>query len=492
MRRRLIFAMVAMVFGALILSGLASLAIAARHSKDQTRKDLVREAQSLAYSVSAQTSDRADPAVALRNLLSALQPTLRVAGSTVLAVDDQGQLFNVPLKGTLTLPAGLRAEDLNGPALAQLKTVSGSRGGLVYAAVPYRTQVQILGAPRDVVLVAVLTAHPPGILLDAGRWFALSSVIILLVAWLVAWLLGRRFVRPIQDAEEVTSRIAAGDLDARMSVPAGNDEELVALSRAINQMAERLAQAKGAERLFLQSVSHDLRTPLTSIRGFAEAIEDGAATDVEGAARVIASEARRLERLVADLLALATLEAKRFTLQLQPTDLSAVATATAAGFIPAADELGLVIAADTDYPVGAVADPDRMAQVTANLIENALRYASRQVRVATTRSGEFALLYVEDDGPGVSSEELPHAFDRLFTSGPRKDRPIGSGLGLTIVSELVTAMGGTVQATSPTNGTGGTRMIVTLPASPATDTVPPRLLGPDSGTPPTTHSTPVA
>jgi two-component system sensor histidine kinase BaeS len=492
MRRRLIFAMVALVFGALILSGLASLFIASHHSKDQTRKQLVQEAQSLAYSVHAQINGRADPAVALRNLLTALQPTLRVAGTAVLGVDANGQLYNVPLKGTLTLPNGLRVADLNGPALAQLKTVSGSRGQLVYAAVPYRTQVQILGAPRDVVLVAVLTAHPPGILLDAGRWFALSSVIILLVAWLVAWQLGRRFVRPIQDAEHVTSRIAAGDLDARMPMAAGDDEEFVALSRSINQMAEGLAQAKGAERLFLQSVSHDLRTPLTSIRGFAEAIEDGATTDVEGAARVIASEARRLERLVADLLALATLEARRFTLQLQPTDLSAVATATAAGFIPAADELGLTITADTEDPVAAVADPDRLAQVTANLIENALRYANRQVKVTTTSLGNSALLYVEDDGPGISSEELPHVFDRLFTSGPRKDRPIGSGLGLTIVSELVSAMGGTVQATSPINPAGGTRMIVTLPAGPATDVFGPRPLSADSGSPPATRSSPVA
>ena len=157
---------------------------------------------------------------------------------------------------------------------------------------------------------------------------------------LVAYRLGRRFVRPIQAAEEVTSRIAAGDLEARVPSPRSADPELAALAVSINSMAARLAEAKGAEQQFLQSVSHDLRTPLTSIRGFAEAIEDGATANAVAAAGVIAAEARRLERLVGDLLDLATLQARRFALQIQPVDLEAATTSTAASFARAASELG--------------------------------------------------------------------------------------------------------------------------------------------------------
>lgn len=464
-------AMLAMVFGALMLSGLASLVVAARSSTDQTRKELVREAQALAYTVSTQTTNRTDPARALTTLLTALKPTLRIDGSTVLGVRAGGALYAIPLRSGLSLPSGVTQSDLDPTALYNLQTVSASHGGVVFAAVPYRTQLQVAGGLRDVVLVAVLTAHPPNAWSSAGPWFALSALAILLIAWLVAWQLGRRFVQPIEAAREVTGRVAAGDLEARVPEPRHAGEELVGLADSINAMTEGLARAKGAERLFLQSVSHDLRTPLTSIRGFAEAIEDGATADVLGAARVIASEARRLERLVADLLALATVEARRFTLHVQPVDLTAAATSAAAGFLPSAADLSLIIVSPTAEPIGVLADPDRLAQVAANLIENALRFAKRRVRVQTVSQAGQAILYVEDDGPGIAPEDLARVFDRLFESRPREDRPVGTGLGLTIVAELVSAMGGEVRAESPVDGGLGTRMVVTLPAAPAGDAV---------------------
>jgi signal transduction histidine kinase len=478
--------MVAMVFGALILSGLASLALAAHSATEQTRKELVREAQGLAVSVSSQaeTTNQADPAKALRNLLVALKSTLRLDGSAVLGVRADGRLYNIPLnRQAPALPTGLSAATIDPAALYRLETVSGNRAGLVFAAVPYQAQVLVGEASHSVVLVVVLTRRPPSALTSAGLWFAASALVILLLAGGVAWRLGRRFVRPIAAAQEVTSRIAAGDLAARVPNPAGTDPELAALIGSVNSMAAGLANAKAAERQFLQSVSHDLRTPLTAIRGFAEAIEDGAVVDVAAAAGVIASESRRLERLVGDLLGLATLEARRFTLQLRPVDLSAEVASAAAGFAPAAAELGLTISVEGQQaePVGAVADPDRLAQVTANLIENALRYAAHEVRVRVRSIGGRAELSVQDDGPGIGPEELHHVFERLFVSRPRPDRPIGSGLGLAIVAELVSAMGGLARAESPLGPGGGTRMIVSLPGSPLPG---PRLSAPPGEVPP--------
>jgi two-component system sensor histidine kinase BaeS len=270
----------------------------------------------------------------------------------------------------------------------------------------------------------------------------------------------------------VTTRIAAGDLEARVPLPSRADPELATLSTSINSMAARLAEAKGAEQQFLRSVSHDLRTPLTSIRGFAEAIEDGATANATAAAGVIVAEARRLERLVGDLLDLATLQARRFALQIRPVDLEATVAATAAGFAPAASELGLALViesapAEEGKAAGWVlADPDRMAQVTANLVENALRFATREVRVTTVRRSGRAELWVSDDGPGLSPEDHDRVFHRLFIPGTRPDRPIGSGLGLTIVAELVAAMAGSVRVESPTGPSGGTRMVVALPVAP--------------------------
>ncbi len=496
--------MVLMVLGALVLSGLASLALAVHNTEIQTRRELVREAQGLATTVQqeADADSRTDPARALRSVLLALKSPLRLDGSAVLAVRPDGELFDPATpRVAAALPAGLTTSDLKPNSLLSLRTVSADKGNLVFAALPYRAEVQILGAPRQVVQVVVLTRRPPSALATAGLWFALSSVIILLIAAAVAYRLGRRFVRPIQAAEEVTSRIAAGDLEARVPSHRSADPELAALAVSINSMAARLAEAKGAERQFLQSVSHDLRTPLTSIRGFAEAIEDGATANAVAAAGVIAAEARRLERLVGDLLDLATLQARRFALQIQPVDLEAATTSTAASFARAASDLGLALVADSspggqDRVAGWVlADPDRLAQVTANLVENALRYAAYEVRVTTVGRDSWAELWVADDGPGISPEDRSRVFHRLYTAAARPDRPIGSGLGLTIVAELVEAMGGSVRAESPTGAAGGTRMVVALPfAAPGhtSESVANRAPSSGSESTPTTRSSTVA
>jgi signal transduction histidine kinase len=473
MRRRLTLAMVVMVLATLALSGVVSLYLAQRTTVNQTRHELVQEASGLAASVQQQASGSTDPAVTLRNLLRALKATLRLDGDTVLAVRADGRLIGVaPVTTDPPLPSGLTPGLLRPAALYQLETVSGRTGGIgnatVFAAVPYRASLEVGRNARQVVQVVILTRRPPSTLVAAGPWFALSSLIILALAGLVAWRLGQRFTAPIHAAQEVAGRIAAGDLAARVPDPPGTDPELAALAASINAMSEGLARAKAAERHFLQSVSHDLRTPLTSIRGFAEAIEDGATADAVAAAGVIASEARRLERLVGDLLALATLEARRFTLQPEVVDVSAVVREAAAGFIPSATEIGLTLVVEAGPPRHAHADRDRLGQVVANLIENALRYAGTGIWVGTASGPDGPEIWISDDGPGIAPADLPKVFERLYAArrqpdGAQPGRPIGSGLGLTIVSELVGAMGGSVRAESPLSESGGTRMVVGLP-----------------------------
>src|SRR5204863_2229924 len=140
-----------------------------------------------------------------------------------------------------------------------------------------------------------------------------------------------------------------------------------------NTMAATLERSQGLEQQFLLSISHDLRTPLTSIRGYAEALADGTLDDPTRGGSVIVSEARRLERLVRDLLDLAKLEAHRFSLALEPVDLVDIAAGTADGFRPEADDAGVAIdVTAASEPVVVSGDPDRLAQVAANLIENAL------------------------------------------------------------------------------------------------------------------------
>ena len=167
--------------------------------------------------------------------------------------------------------------------------------------------------PTCPVLVVTRQIHNPA---DGLRYFALVAAIGLVLAALVAAALARRFTRPLDAAVTATRRIASGDLDATVPVTPHEDPEFAQLAESINTMGANLVRARDQERQFLLSVSHELRTPLTSIRGYADAVIDGATDDPTGAATVISAEARRLERLVQDLLDLARLDADRFSLDL--------------------------------------------------------------------------------------------------------------------------------------------------------------------------------
>ncbi len=438
MTRRLTLTMVAVVTGALVVATLGTLFVTRVQSRVQARRDLGGQAQRLATRI--ETVQRVG--------LATVRVALRLEDGAILC-------FGATCSAPGAIPAGLTQADLRLPRLQSGHLVTGAHGSLAFAAA---------ASPRGGdLMVVVLTRRldsPHGLL---GPWFFVMVAITLLVAAAVAANLGRRLTRPLREAEAATGRIASGDLAVRVPEHEADGDELVGLARSINAMAEGLERSRGLERQFLLSVSHDLRTPLTSIRGFAEALAEGKAPDPAHAASIISAEARRLERLVGDLLELAKLDARRFSLDVRGTDVAEVVADTAEGFRPAADAAGVSLAVT---PVGtpedttAAADPDRLAQVVANLIENALKFATTAIAVGTGRAGDAVTVWVEDDGPGITAQDLPHVFEPFWSAHRSPARQVGSGLGLAIVSELVTAMGGTVRA-EPVAG-GGTRMVVAL------------------------------
>jgi two-component system OmpR family sensor kinase len=371
------------------------------------------------------------------------------------------------------LPAGVGAGDLDGRTLADGKVQTGGRGPVVWVAQPLTPTAEgtlVVIATRRIGIFAV--GRLGGILLVAAVVAAVVGVLVSL--WLV-----RRLTRPLQAMERTARAIAGGDFDARVGLPARDvDDELAAVGAAIDTMAAELSRHRTLERAFLMSISHDLRTPLTSIRGYAEAVAEGTADDEESrrrAALIIEAEARRLERLVADLLELARLDAREFSLHLGPVDVAEVARHAALALEPAARDAGVqLVVAGEPTPVMAMADAERLAQVVANLVENALKYAARTVEVTARPAvfpvdapgaapGSGAEIAVADDGPGIDPDDLPRVFERLYTSRRQPGRKVGTGLGLAIVRELVTAMGGRVDV-APT-AEGGTRFVVALPAT---------------------------
>jgi two-component system sensor histidine kinase BaeS len=204
---------------------------------------------------------------------------------------------------------------------------------------------------------------------------------------------------------------------------------------------------------------------LTSIRGYAEAIADGTVEGMDArirAAEVISSESRRLERLVADLLDLARLDAHQFSLHPTPVDVHAAVADAVEAFSPAAAELGVALAVVPGDPVPATVDGQRLAQIVANLVENALKFATTRVDVGVRAVADRVELHVDDDGPGIAPADLPRVFERLYTSRTVPGRTLGTGIGLAIVHELALAMGGDARV-EPVDSVG-TRFVVTFPA----------------------------
>ena len=325
--------------------------------------------------------------------------------------------------------------------LATVRRIDLDIGGLVVA-IGRETPLLPLGTVSRALLVAVGLGSI--LMIAFGTWFARSAS------------------RRLADLETAAGAVAGGDLTARAPVD-GNDE-ITEVSLAFNNMAIQLQAARSREREFLMNVSHDLRTPLTTIRGYAEAldadqIEDD---DLQRVAGVLHAETGRLSRLIEDVMLLARLEAREFTLRPEPVDLAAHMSEVVAGHRSRADAAGVTLEF-VDEGVGVVAvDPDRIAQVGANLVDNALRFTRRggTVNVSLRPAAGSVVLAVTDSGPGIDSEDLSRVFDRFFTADRVPVRPDGSGLGLAIVRELVDAMGGSVEASSP--ATGGARFTVVI------------------------------
>jgi two-component system sensor histidine kinase BaeS len=228
-------------------------------------------------------------------------------------------------------------------------------------------------------------------------------------------------------------------------------------------MADDLDSARRAERSFLQAVSHDLRTPLTSIRGYAEALADGTLDDADPnerkrAATIIGAEGRRLERLVRDLLDLSQLDSRQFSLHPRPCDATELVRDAAEAFAPQARELGIALNITSGPALPVDVDPERLAQIVANLIENALKYATAQVDVYAAPQGEDRVaVVVVDDGPGIPADQMARVFERLYTVRETPGRAVGTGLGLAIVRELAAAMGGRARVEAAPGG--GTRFV---------------------------------
>jgi two-component system, OmpR family, sensor kinase len=350
-----------------------------------------------------------------------------------------------------------RAAVAAGRAVSDTRTVGGRR---IYL------EARPISGNGGIVLVEPRSAATAGGE-QAIRRTLLAILVGVAVAGIVAVLFARRIARPLRNAADAAHALAVGRRD--VAVPPEGPAEVAEVADAVNRLAAALAHSEARQREFLLSVSHDLRTPLTAITGYAESLADEVVPPerVPEVGSVMVAEARRLERLVGDLLDLARLDAHDFRVELMPVDLTGLAAAAAQVWDARCRADGVRFDLQA-APARAWTDPTRMRQVLDGLMENALRVtpagAPIVLAVRTEPDGR-ACAEVRDGGPGLAEDDLAVAFHRAeLYRRYRGVRQVGTGLGLAIVAGLVDRLGGSVEAGHAAEG--GARFTVRLPPAP--------------------------
>jgi two-component system OmpR family sensor kinase len=292
----------------------------------------------------------------------------------------------------------------------------------------------------------------------------------------LAFLIARWIARPLTKMAGAAGALAEGKDEQEVSP--GGPTEVRELAAAFNEMVRRVQASQQAQRDFVANVSHELKTPLTSIRGFAQALVEGAVVGEEGrqrAARVIREEAERLHRLVDDLLELARFDAGQVGLKREPTDMRSLLERAMDRIRPLATEGGIRLELEVEQLPTVISDGDRLAQVFTNLLDNAVAHtpAGGLVSVKATGSGGWIRVEIADTGEGIEPARLPRLFERFYQGD--EARAGGVGLGLAISDEIVRAHGGQISAESEVGV--GSRFIVQIPvAMPSDSTVSARRL----------------
>ena len=302
---------------------------------------------------------------------------------------------------------------------------------------------------------------------------AITFASILLVLGFITWWVLRLGVRPVRRMTAAATGIAEGDRQGRIPY-AAKGTEAGDLGEALNRMLEQMeqafetqAQTEAQLRRFIGDASHELRTPITTIRGYAELYRNGGLTDsvkLRSAMLRTEAEATRMGSLIEDMLALARLD-QGIHRPFGPVEIDRVVASATSDAIVNHPMNTFSVAIE---PAMVSGDSDQLFQVTANLILNAVIHGggNSEIRVAVVETDGMATMTVEDDGPGMRPEDVSRAFERFYRADESRSRDSGgSGLGLAIVLAIVEAHDGEVRIESPATPSGsGTRVVVSIPA----------------------------
>ncbi|BCB75194.1 HAMP domain-containing sensor histidine kinase [Phytohabitans flavus] len=331
-----------------------------------------------------------------------------------------------------------------------------------------REQLAPYVAPPVTLFVSSPTGNTPtGFTISRANQARIAGVtsLVLLVTVGITVLAGVRLVRPLHALIGAAQRMRDGDITARVRVT-GRDE-IARLATVFNDMSERRERLEQLRRAMVNDVAHEMRTPVSNIRGWLEAAQDGVATADQRLISSLLEEALLLQHVIDDLRDLAAADAGELWLHPQQVYLADLVDQVVDAHRAQADQVGVTLTPRTDRDQELYADPVRLRQAVGNLVTNAIRHtpAGGAVTIAAHPDGAGATIAVTDTGSGISAEDLPHVFERFWRAEKSRSRQTGgSGLGLSIVRKLVEAHGGTITATS-TLGKGST-FTLHLPGTP--------------------------
>lgn len=463
LRTRLILASLAGLIAATGVFAFASTSLVRSLSERNARDDFDQEAVRVARLASAQIERRAREGTGCRQygpeeFEAFVGPGARMyaSGLQLCPGTDVALFPRAPARLTRAIDRGLIARQ--GFARIDPAAIPGNRPSVATAA-----PITVNGTSLADLIVVKPRDEVRSEVADVAPRLAAAALIGLVPAVLLTLLMTTRLTRPIRDLRRATDRVAAGDLSAE--VRRTGTADLDALADDFNIMVARLRQRDDQSRDFLMKVTHDLRTPLTAIRGHTAALIDGIVPEHmrDASLQAVDGEAQRLERMVADLLDLARMEARRFSLSVVPADPSEIVERIVAAHAARARETGVELGCDIDNGPPVRTDPGRMEQIVANLVDNALRWtpAGGSVTVSSRALPTGGVeVDVSDSGPGVPPSQREEVF-APFTSHETPDGRTGTGLGLAICRQLARALGGDVAVGDAERG--GARFVLTLP-----------------------------
>jgi len=350
------------------------------------------------------------------------------------------------------------------PAAAEKARLDACGGDTVCMVKVFDTLVDDVAPPT----LRLYVDGPPGRVHVSRRPELITAATVALVTVLITVLLSQRVLRPIGTLTRAAHGLAGGDLSAR--VPVRGRDELADLARSFNRMADSLQSSENRQRQMIADIAHELRTPLSNLRGYLEALRDGVLAPDRELFASLHEEALLQQRIVDDLQDLALAETGAMVYQWGPLDVLELLRTCVTAHQAAGESAGVAVrlaAADPPGPLVVRADTDRLRQVLGNLVTNALRATPSDgaVTLAATREPDGMVgITVTDTGTGMSAEELNHVFERFWRADSARARGTGgSGLGLAIAREIITAHDGAIDITSTAGE--GTVVTVRLPAS---------------------------